>query len=101
MTTKFLEPVVGEMAWATSVWFNDHLISVADASPLLLFWAYQSITIYRRLERTYGNEVQQCTLLMMEKLKLMSLRWQAGGNYSLSVSSTTHAHILKWPIYKY
>jgi hypothetical protein len=81
MTMAFLRPVVEDMTWASGVWFGDRLVSIADASPFLLFWAYQAITIYRRLEGHYGEKVQQHMLLMKEKLRVMSLRWKAGGMY--------------------
>ncbi|KAF2673857.1 hypothetical protein BT63DRAFT_168588 [Microthyrium microscopicum] len=81
LTMEFLKPVVNEMTWASGVWFNDRLVSIADASPFLLFWAYQAITIYRRLEGQYGYEAQQHMLLMNEKLRVMSLRWKAGEAY--------------------
>jgi len=56
---------------------------VSDASPFLLFWAYQAMTIYRRLEGYYGEEVQRHKSLMQEKLIIMSKRWMAGGmNFS-------------------
>lgn len=67
------------MSWASGVWFGERLITVADASPFLLFWAYQSIKIYRRMEAQYNEEVQQHKALMEEKLRIMSRRWQAGG----------------------
>ncbi|KAF2495903.1 hypothetical protein BU16DRAFT_360464 [Lophium mytilinum] len=81
MKMAFLGPVVNEMTWASGVWFGDRLVNISDASPFLLFWAYQAITIYRRLEERYGNETQQHMLLMKEKLRLMSLRWKAGEAY--------------------
>jgi hypothetical protein len=79
MAMTFLRPVVDQMAWASGVWFGERLVNLSDASPLLIFWAYQAITIYHRLEGQYGNEVQQHLLLMKEKLKIMSQRWKAGG----------------------
>ncbi|KAF1982763.1 hypothetical protein K402DRAFT_437571 [Aulographum hederae CBS 113979] len=76
---SLLKPVVHEMTWASGIWFHERLVSVADASPLLLFWAFQAITLYCRLEGQYGYEVEQHMLLMREKLRIMSLRWKAGG----------------------
>ncbi|KAF2817754.1 uncharacterized protein BDZ99DRAFT_23774 [Mytilinidion resinicola] len=81
MKLVLLGPVVKEMTWASGIWFSERLVNISDASPFLLFWAYQAITIYRRLEARYGNETQQHMLLMKEKLRLMSLRWKAGEAY--------------------
>jgi hypothetical protein len=79
MAMAFLRPVINEMSWASGVWFGERLVHVSDASPFLLFWAYQAMTIYRRLEGYYGEEVQQHKSLMQEKLIIMSKRWKAGG----------------------
>jgi hypothetical protein len=91
MVMGFLRPVVNEMTWASGVWFNDRLVNVSDASPFLIFWAYQAITIYRRLKGQYGAEVQQHMLLMREKLRIMSQRWKAGG---MNVSYPTAGSVL-------
>jgi hypothetical protein len=79
MAVGFLRPVVSEMTLASRVWYGERLVDASDASPFLLFWAYQAVTIYHRLERYYGDEVQQYKLFMKEKLRLMSRRWKAGG----------------------
>jgi hypothetical protein len=81
----FLRPVVSEMTWASGVWFGDRLVNVADASPFLIFWAYQAITVYRRLEVHYGEEPREHMLLMREKLGIMSRRWKAGGETSFQL----------------
>lgn len=76
---EVLKPVVDDMSWASGIMFQSRIISIADASPLLLMWAYQAITIYRRLEQRYGNVVQEPLALMQEKLRIMSRRWKVGG----------------------
>jgi len=81
MTMAFIRPVINDMTWASGVWFGGRLVNISDASPFLLFWAYQAITIYRRLEGQYGHEVKQHMLLMREKLRIMSQRWKAGDAY--------------------
>jgi hypothetical protein len=81
MAMAFLKPIANEMTWQTGVWYGNHLISVFDASPFLLFWPYQAITIYRRLEQHYGEEGQQHKALMEEKLRIMARRWKGGGQY--------------------
>jgi hypothetical protein len=80
-----IKPVVDDMSWASGIMFQDRMISVADASPLLLLWAYQAITIYRRLEQRYGDEVQGPLALMKEKLRIMSRRWKVGGKFMLQL----------------
>jgi hypothetical protein len=79
MAMDFLRPVVNDMSWASGIWFGERHIDISDASPFLLIWSYQAITIYRRLETLYGDEVQQHMSLMEEKLRLQAGRWQAGG----------------------
>jgi hypothetical protein len=79
MAMNFLRPVVNEMTWASGAWISDQLVTIYDASPLLLFWAYQAITVYHRLEGRFGEEAQQHMLLMKDKLRIMSQRWKAGG----------------------
>lgn len=76
---EVLKPVVDDMSWASGIMFQSRIISVADASPLLLMWAYQAITIYRRLEQRYGDVVHEPLAVMEEKLRIMSRRWKAGG----------------------
>jgi hypothetical protein len=83
MAMDFLRPVVHEMTWASGVWFGDRLVNVSNASPLLLFWAYKAITIYRRAKEQFGVEAQQHMSLMEDKLRIMSQRWKAGGIFSL------------------
>jgi len=79
MMMDFMRPVVNEMVWASGVWFSERLVHASDASPFLLFWAYQAITIYHRLRIQYGEEVEQHLFFMKEKLKMMAARWKAGG----------------------
>lgn len=76
---EVLKPVVDDMSWASGIMFQSRIVSVADASPLLLMWAYQAITIYRRLQQRYGDVVCEPLALMEEKLHIMSRRWKVGG----------------------
>jgi hypothetical protein len=85
LATSLLKPVIEDMTWASGVWFSNRLITVADASPFLMFWAYQAITTYRRLEEVYGKAVNHHMLLMKEKLRLMSQRWKSGGMLRRSI----------------
>jgi hypothetical protein len=66
------------MANETAVLLMGRLVSIEDASPVLLFWAYQAVTIYRQLLPQHGEEVLQPLLLMNNKLQIMSQRWLAG-----------------------
>lgn len=98
---EVLKPVVDDMSWASGIMFQSRIISVADASPLLLMWAYQAITIYRRLEQRYGDVVHKPLALMEEKLRIMSRRWKVGGmeNTCETLSrkaNTIQRHILRF-----
>jgi hypothetical protein len=84
---EVLKPVVDDMSWASGIMFQSRIISIADASPLLLMWAYQAITVYRRLEQRYGDVVQEPLALMQEKLRIMSRRWKVGG-------MKVHSHLM-------
>jgi hypothetical protein len=72
---EVLKPVVDDMSWASGIMFQSRNISIADASPLLLMWAYQSIMVYRRLEQRYGDVVQEPLALIQEKFRIISRRW--------------------------
>jgi hypothetical protein len=78
-----LKPVADAMSWDSAIFLSGMLVSVEDASPLLLFWAYQAGTIYNRLVRRYEKENLQGLFRMKEKLRIMSQRWCAGSKFSL------------------
>jgi hypothetical protein len=76
-----LKPVADSTAWETKIFLSGILVSVEDASPLLLFWAYQAATIYNRLIRQHDAEALAPLAKMKEKLIVMSRRWKAGGEF--------------------
>ncbi|EHK22960.1 uncharacterized protein TRIVIDRAFT_60222 [Trichoderma virens Gv29-8] len=73
-----LMPVVESMAWDSKIFLSGFRVSVADASPLLLLWAYQASTIYNRLLSQYQKESLFLLYQMKLKLRVMSQRWLAG-----------------------
>jgi hypothetical protein len=76
-----LKPVADTMSWKSGIFLSGVLVSVEDASPLLLLWAYQAATIYNRLLPRYGMEALTPLATMRDKLQIMSIRWKAGGKY--------------------
>ncbi|OCL08529.1 hypothetical protein AOQ84DRAFT_340229 [Glonium stellatum] len=78
-----LKPVADSMSWDSEIFLSGTLVSVEDASPLLLYWAYQAATIYSRLLGRYGSEALQPLGRMKDKLQIMSHRWRAGGTYPI------------------
>lgn len=74
-----LMPVVESMAWDSKIFLSGFRVSVGDASPLLLLWAYQASTIYNRLLSQYQKESLFLLYQMKLKLRVMSQRWLAGG----------------------
>jgi hypothetical protein len=74
-----LMPVVESMAWDSKIFLSGFRVSVEDASPLLLLWAYQASTIYNRLLSLYQKESLFLLYQMKLKLHVMSQRWLAGG----------------------
>lgn len=78
-TADLLKPVVDSMSWDSTVFLRGTMVSVGDASPLLLYWAYQAGTIYDRLLSLYGADSLQLLFQMRGKLLVMSRRWLAGG----------------------
>jgi hypothetical protein len=78
-----LKPVADSTTWETKIFLSGVLVSVEDASPLLLFWAYQAATIYNRLIRQHDAEALAPLAKMKEKLIVMSRRWKAGGEFLL------------------
>jgi hypothetical protein len=78
-TADLLKPVADSMSWDTTVFLRGHLVSVGDASPLLLYWAYQAANIYNRLMSLYEADNLHLLYLMKDKLEIMSHRWLAGG----------------------
>lgn len=79
LTADLLKPVADSMSWDSAVFLRGTLVSVGDASPLLLHWAYQAGTIYNRLLSTYEADSLHLLYQMREKLRIMSHRWLAGG----------------------
>jgi hypothetical protein len=78
LVTGILKPVADAMANETAILLMGRLVSINDASPLLLFWAYQAATIYRQLLPIHGENLLQPLFLMNNKLQIMSQRWLAG-----------------------
>ncbi|KAL7904110.1 hypothetical protein GGI35DRAFT_242218 [Trichoderma velutinum] len=79
--TDMLMPVVESMAWDSKIFLSGFRVSVGDASPLLLLWAYQASTIYNRLLSQYQKESLFLLYQMKLKLRVMSQRWLAGVAY--------------------
>jgi hypothetical protein len=76
-----LKPVANAMTWDTRIFLSGILVSVEDASPLLLFWAYQAASIYNDLMSQYDAEALAPLGKMREKLQIMSRRWKVGGEF--------------------
>lgn len=75
----FLDPVIRHMAAATGTWFQNRFISIADASPFLVFWPYHIMSVLLQAQRHHNIEYQHVMVLMQEKLRIMSGRWLLGG----------------------
>ncbi|KAL7792555.1 hypothetical protein V8C37DRAFT_119068 [Trichoderma ceciliae] len=80
-TIDMLVPVVESMSWDSKIFLSGFRVSIADASPLLLVWAYQASTIYNRLLPRYQKETLFLLYQMKLKLRVMSQRWLAGVAY--------------------
>jgi hypothetical protein len=79
MALDLLKPVTDSMVSDSQIFLNGILVSVGDASPMLLFWAYQAGSIYNRLVGQYDSDALMPLIEMKEKLGIMSRRWKAGG----------------------
>lgn len=73
------------MSWDTAVFLGNTRVSVEDASPLLLSWAYQAAKIHIRLVGKYGEQTMWSLAQMQTKLAIMARRWKAGGKYYTSL----------------
>ena len=78
----FLRPTVHEMSVASGAWYRDRFVSVADASPFLVFWPYHVLTVLHRVPIDQIEGVEMIMRLMQEKLSIMSRRWLLGGKNS-------------------
>ncbi|RFU31608.1 hypothetical protein B7463_g4737, partial [Scytalidium lignicola] len=88
-----LKPLADAMSWDSAIFLSGTLVSVNDASPLLLFWAYEAGTIYNRLMPHYERDTLELLYQMKEKLRIMSHRWQAGNAYlEILNSNETRMH---------
>lgn len=63
----------------TEVFLSGKLVSIEDASPVIIRWAYEAGAIYHRFTRFYDTSSILHLQLMKEKLKIMSQRWLAAG----------------------
>jgi hypothetical protein len=81
-TLELLKPIADTMTWDTAIYLGDLRVSVEDASPLLLSWAYQAAKIHMRLVGKYGEQTLWSLAQMKTKLALMAKRWKAGGKCS-------------------
>jgi hypothetical protein len=82
-TLDLLKPVADAMSWDSAVFLSGRFVSVNDASPLLLFWAYQAGTIHQRQISPYNDEALQLLEHMKTKLVVMSSRWRASSKFPL------------------
>lgn len=96
MALDLLKPVTDSMVSDSQVFLNGILVSVEDASPMLLFWAYQAGSIYNRLAGQYDVDALLPLIEMKEKLVIMSRRWKAGGKSIVShyINNSIHCHML-------
>jgi hypothetical protein len=78
-TLELLKPIADTMTWDTAIFLGGALVSIENASPLLLSWAYQAAKIHMRLVGKYGEQTLWSLAQMKTKLALMARRWKAGG----------------------
>ncbi|KAF2424925.1 hypothetical protein EJ08DRAFT_408390 [Tothia fuscella] len=81
MALDLLKPVTASMLEDSKIFMRGNIVSVEDASPMLLFWAYQAASIYNRLVGRFDSDALLPLLQMKEKLIIMSRRWKAGDVY--------------------
>ncbi|KAF2713108.1 hypothetical protein K504DRAFT_497936 [Pleomassaria siparia CBS 279.74] len=80
-TMDLLKPIADSMSWDTAVLLYDTTVSVEDASPLLLSWAYEAAKIHSRLVSLYDEDALWSLAQMKIKLGIMARRWKAGEQY--------------------
>lgn len=67
------------MAVDSDVFLSGQLVSIEDASPILIRWAYDAGIILSRLVSLYGLSDLKHLRQMVKKLEIMSQRWLAAG----------------------
>ncbi|KAH7310902.1 hypothetical protein B0I35DRAFT_397306 [Stachybotrys elegans] len=98
-TVELLKPVVDLMMLDSDVFLSGRLVSIEDASPILIRWAYDAGLILSRLASLYEFSDLEHLRRMVGKLEIMSQRWLAAevclkllaDKSGVSESLTSHA----------
>jgi hypothetical protein len=78
-TVDLLKPVMDTMTVDSDIFLSGKLVSIEDASPILIRWAYDAGIILSRLVSLYESSDLEHLRRMVGKLEIMSQRWLAAG----------------------